>query len=422
MSTFSDNDIVSPEIYADEAKLHAMFAKLRREEPVRWTAPDEYRPFWALSKHSDIFEVERRNDIFKVGPRNRLMTIEEEKRISAETGGSRLIHTLPAMDDPEHAKFRGLTRNWFMPGNLKKLELKIAELANFYIDQLESGDSPIDFVKTVSLRLPLSVIMLILGIPEEHGDMLHRLTGELFSPHDPDTARPTDGHATAEAAKEFFNFYRQLVLERRKNPGDDLVSVIANATIDGSPISEHDALSYCVSITAAGHDTTAYSIAGGLHALILNPDQYKKLRVNPDLITSAVEEIVRYVAPVRNFMRVANEDYELRGKTIKAGQAVLSLFPSACRDEDVFENSNAFMVDRAPQANLAFGAGVHACLGMMLARMEIKHFFSAFISRVERPELAGETTWMRANFLGGPKKMPICCHFSANSTLQSTTV
>jgi cytochrome P450 len=149
------------------------------------------------------------------------------------------------------------------------------------VDLIQAADGEIDFVREVSVWFPLRVIMLILGVPEQDGEMLHRLTSQLFSPHDPDTARPTDGHAIAEAGAELFAYYKRLLEERRKTPRDDLASEIANARIDDTPINDHEALSYCVSITAAGHETTAGAIAGGVHALSANPDQYRLLGQTP---------------------------------------------------------------------------------------------------------------------------------------------
>ena len=414
MLDITDDDVVDPQTYADEARLHAMFAQLRRDDPVRWTAPARYRPFWAITRHADIQAIERNSTQFIVGPRNRLQTIDEESRVRAQTGGAPLMRTLPTMDDPDHKKYRLLTRNWFLPVSLKSWEPRIQALVKEYLDKLESSGGEAEFVNEISLWIPLRVIMLILGIPREDGLMMHRLTGQLFGPLDPDTARPTDGHAIAEAGAELFDYFKVHLERRRREPLEDLASVIANARIDDAPINLHEALSYCVTITAAGHETTASSLACGLHALVAHPEQYAALRADPDLLNSAVDEIFRFVSPVRSFIRVAVNDYELRGKTIKAGDSVLSLYPSANRDEDVFEDPQAFKITRARNPHIAFGFGPHMCLGHFLARMELKAFFGQFIARVERAELAGEPVWLRANFLGGLKRMDVRCHFGAH--------
>jgi cytochrome P450 len=340
------------------------------------------------------------------------VTFEEEERVRAKTGGKPLMRTLPTMDDPEHRKYRNVARQWFRPDRLQAWELKLTALARDYVDLIEQTEGEIDFVKRVSVRLPLRVIMLILGVPEKDGEMMHRLTSQLFSPHDPDTARKTDGHAIAEAGAELFAYFRGLLQERRRNPRDDLTSEIANAMIDDQLINEHEALSYCVSITAAGHETTAGAIAGGIHALAANPDQYQLLRSSPDLIANAVEEILRYVSPVRTFIRVAVNDYELRGQMIRAGQSVMMIYPSANRDEEVFEDPQLFNIQRRNNEHIAFGFGPHVCMGLALARLEMKYFLREFASRVGKVELTRPTTWVKNNFLGGPKSMGVTCAFA----------
>jgi cytochrome P450 len=407
----SHDDVVDPARYADEARLHQMLSELRRTEPVRWTAPSNYQPFWALTKHADIMEVERQSSQFIVGPRNRLKTIDEEQRVRAKTGGNALMRTLPTMDDPDHRKYRNVTRRWFQPGSLKALEPRLAALAKEYVDLIQESGGEIDFVKKVSVWFPLRVIMLILGMPEKDGEMMHRLTGQLFSPDDPDIARQTEGHAIAEAGAELFAYFKDLLEDRRKYPRDDLASEIANSKIDDAPINDHEALSYCVSIMAAGHETTAGAIAGGIHALSANPEQFGLLRSNPALVIKTVEEVLRYVSPVRTFIRVAVDDCEIRGKKIEAGQSVMMIYPSANRDEDIFEDPQAFNIQRVNNEHIAFGFGPHVCIGLALARLEMKHFLAEFASRIGRVELTQPATCVKNNFLGGPKSMRVKCAF-----------
>ena len=172
----SHDDVVDPALYSDELRLHQVLAELRHNDPVRWTAPSDYRPFWALTKHADIVEVERQSSQFIVGPRNRLVTIEEEERVRAKTGGKPLMRTLPTMDDPDHRKYRNVTRRWFQPGSLRALEPELAKLSKEYVDRIQEADGEIDFVREISVWFPLRVIMLILGVPEQDGEMMHRLT------------------------------------------------------------------------------------------------------------------------------------------------------------------------------------------------------------------------------------------------------
>lgn len=415
MQDFSDDDIVNPEVYADEARLHAMFAELRRSAPVRWVEPESYRPFWAIACHNDIMAIERASDQFIAGARNRLQTIDEERRVAARTGGAPIARSLPTMDSPDHRKYRAITQSWFLPANLRKLDESIASLCKEYVDLIEDEGASFDFVGKVGLWIPLRAIMLILGVPPADGMKMHELTSRVFSPHDADVVKANqdsaEKHPVGAAQDEFFAYFRELLAARRLDPRDDLATVIANARVDDAPIQEHIALSYCVSIIAAGHETTAAAMSGGVHALATHRDQFATLRADPELIKTGQEEILRFVSPVRSFMRTAVSQCEVRDQIISAGDAVLLLYPSANRDKEVFENPETFDVARAVNPHVAFGYGPHLCLGLQLARLEMKHFLGEFTRRVKSLELAGETQWRRANFLGGVKSMPLHCSF-----------
>jgi cytochrome P450 len=408
MSTPTDNEIVSPVLYSEEERLYSMFASLRSQEPVRWVEPDDYRPFWAISKYKDILEVETEaSQIFLARPRNRLFTKEEERIVRERTGQASILRSLPTLDAPDHRKYRAIFQEWFAPGNLRKLEDKIAQIVDARLDYAFGRDGTIDFVNDVALWVPLQTIMMIFGVPFEDGDRLHRLSAQLFHPHDPDTARQTEGHGTSEAAAELFQYFKKHIDIRRSEPQDDLLTIIANATVDGMAIEEKDALSNAVTVFVGGHDTTVSTIAGGMHAIISHPACFEALRAGTADISRVVEEILRYVSPVRGFMRVANQDYQLGDKTIREGEAVLLLYPAGNRDDEVFSSPNELRFDRPKTPHLAFGAGPHMCLGQMLARMELRAFFRRFFERVQSAELAAPTAWLQSNFLGGPKRMPV---------------
>jgi cytochrome P450 len=254
--------------------------------------------------------------------------------------------------------------------------------------------------------------MMIFGVPFEDGERLHRLSAQLFNPYDPDTARKTDGHGTAEAAQELFEYFKTHIDSRRDDPRDDLLSIIAHAKVDGKPINERDALSNAVTVFVGGHDTTSATISGGLNALIEHPDCFATLRAGRADVANAVEEMLRYVSPVRGFMRVASRDYEIGGKAIREGDAVLLFYPSGNRDESVYDEPNRFRLDRGRLTHLAFGCGPHMCLGQMLARLELRAFYNRFFQRVSSVERVEPTSWLESNFLGGPKKLPVKLQFS----------
>ena len=210
-----------------------------------------------------------------------------------------------------------------------------------------------------------------------------------------------------QTVADFVAYFDGITAERKATPTDDLASVIANGMIDGQPIGHKEQLGYYIITATAGHDTTSNSMSGGLQALIENPDQLARLQKDPSLIPLAVDEMIRWTSPVKHFMRTATRDYEVRGVTIKEGQDVLLSYWSANHDEDVFANPFSFDVGRTPNKHLAFGFGVHYCLGAMLARMELKSMFSAVIPRIKSIELAGEPQISKSTFVSGLKHLPI---------------
>jgi cytochrome P450 len=403
-----DNALVDVKTYADDARLHALFTRLRAEDPVHYTEPDGYVPFWAITKHADIQEIEKLNDLFINDPALTLAPIEVEEQVKRFTGGSHLLlRTLVHMDNPDHRVYRALTQGWFMPANLRKLEGQLDELAKVYVDRMAGMNGRCDFVQDVALWYPLRVIMMILGVPEEDEPRMLQLTQEIFGNQDPDTERGGSFENLTETITDFFAYFRAITEDRRANPRDDVASVIANAEIDGKPIGEFEAMSYYIIVATAGHDTTSSSTAGGLLALIENPDQFEKLRADPDLLPSAVDEMIRWETPVKHFMRTATEDYELRGRKITKGDRLMLCYPSANRDEEVFEDPFAFRVDRKPNRHIAFGYGAHLCLGQHLAKMEIRALYRELLARLEHIELDGEPARTEASFVGGLKRLPV---------------
>jgi hypothetical protein len=404
-----DEAIVDPCTYADPQAYHDLFARLRAEAPVRWTEPKEYRPFWTITKHADILEIERQGERFLNEPRLNLLTHAEEARIRDFTGGSHLVlRMLVNMDGDEHRLHRSLTQAWFMPANLKRLEEGLARLAREHVDRLETLGPECDFAQDVAVWFPLRVIMMILGVPPQDEALMLSLTQDLLGASDAEVARDRPSkEILVDTVKGFFDYFTELSAERRRNPRDDLASVIATAEVDGRPISEFEALSYYVIVATAGHDTTSSTIAGGLLALLEHPGELQRLRENPALLPGAVEEMVRWVAPVRHFFRTAAEPYELRGQQIRAGDALMMCYPSGNRDEDVFDDPSAFRIDRSPNRHLSFGYGPHVCLGMHLAKMEMRALFKELLARVDRIELAGEPALTAANFVNGLKRLPI---------------
>jgi cytochrome P450 len=417
-----DDLLVNPDAYAAEDAIHAAYATLRRDDPVHWTQPAGFRPFWSLTRHADIVAVSKANDRFVNRLRTYLGPIESEEWIKSVTGDTHLFRTLVDLDDPEHMKLRRLTHDWFLPGNLRKREARIREIARAHVDRMAEMGETCDFVNEVALWYPLRVIMDLLGVPESDEPMMLKLTQEIFGPQDPDVVarsrRVTTGPTLVGAggqeqvdllslAQEFFAYFAAVTADRRARPRDDVASVIANGLIDGQPIGEREALSYYVIIATAGHDTTSSTASGGLLQLIRAPDELAKLKADPSLIPGAVEESIRWVTPVKHFMRTATVDTELGGRTIRAGDGLALFYWSGNRDEAAFDEPFRFKVDRKPNPHVAFGHGVHLCLGLHLARMEVRILFEELLPRLESIELAGEPRNTRANFVSGLKTLPV---------------
>lgn len=388
--------------YADEERFHATCARLRAEAPVVRVEADGFEPFWAITRHEDVLEISRSPERWKNGPRPAL---GPRGSGSAEDVP---VRALVQMDPPDHAVYRRISSSWFRPRGVARLSERIATLARRHVDRMVELDGNCDFVTDVAVHYPLYVILSLLGLPEEDFPRMLKLTQELFGTSDPELARGGAGKdALMATLLEFFEYFQRLIDERRARPTDDLASVIANAEIDGAPIGVLEAVGYYVLIATAGHDTTSAAIAGGLHALLANPDQLRRLKADRALVPSAVEEMIRWVSPVKQFMRTASEDTMVRGVRIPAGDAVLLSYPSANRDEEVFAQADAFDVGRTPNPHVGFGFGAHFCLGTHLARLEARVLYEELLPRIERIELAGTPAYMETLFVGGPKHLPI---------------
>ena len=401
--------IAYPETYADEKELHDIFTFMRKEDPISWVEPNQFRPFWAITKHEDIIEIEKQNELFINDPRTTLMDIPTEDAIKEFTGGSHLlVRSLVHMDNPDHQSYRSLTQKWFAPPNLESLKIDIRNIAKEYVNKMVDYGSECDFAKDIAIFYPLRVIMSILGVPKEDEPRMLRLTQELFGGRDEDMIRDeSETSSESNTITDFFEYFNALTEDRRKNPTNDVSSVIANAQINNEQLGHLEAMSYYIIIATAGHDTTSSSTAGGILALIENPDQLSKLKNNPSLMTSAVEETIRWVTPVKNFFRTATQNYDLKDREIKKDDSILLCYPSGNRDEEIFDDPFKFKVDRSPNRHLAFGHGAHLCLGKYLAKIEMEIFYEELFKKIDNIQLNGEPEWVKASFVSGLKSLPI---------------
>ncbi|WP_193046224.1 cytochrome P450 [Mycolicibacterium baixiangningiae] len=399
--------LADPTAYADDQRLHAALTHLRATNPVAWVDNPPYRPFWAITKHADIMAIERANDLFLSEPRPLLSTAQADDLAKAHLEAGMGLRTLIHMDDPHHRKVRAIGADWFRPKAMRDLKVRVDELAERYVDRMRDIGPECDFVTEIAVNFPLYVIMSLLGLPEEDFGRMHSLTQEMFGGDDEEYKRGTTPEEQMAVLLDFFSYFSQLTASRRANPTDDLASAIANGAIDGEPVSEVDTASYYVIVASAGHDTTKDAISGGLLALIENPGELQRLQNDPGLMGTAVEEMIRWSTPVKEFMRTAAEDTTVRGVPIAKGESVYLAYVSANRDDEIFDEPFRFDVGRDPNKHLSFGYGVHFCLGAALARMEMNSLFTELLPRLDHIELAGTPELSATTFVGGLKHLPI---------------
>ncbi len=412
--------VIDPAAYADWDSLLDTFETLRNTMPVAWIDGDGgqfHDPFWLVTRYEDVMRVSKDNATFLNNPRGVVFGIKAGENIVREvTGGSpHLVNSLVALDAPIHPKYRRLTQEWFMPKNLRTIEAGIETLARHTVDRLFEAGSEADFVPLVSAPYPLHVVMQILGVPEEDEQRMLFLTQQMFGGQDEDLNKSGMADLTPEqltrivigAVRDFEAYFTKLTGEKRAHPTEDVASVIANAKVDGDYLNERDMAGYYIILAAAGHDTTSASTAGAMMALAQDPAQYARLREDRDLLPGIVEEAIRWTSPVQHFMRTAAEDTEIGGQAIARGDWLMINYVSANHDERVFDNPRTFDASRSPNRHLAFGAGAHQCLGLHLARLEMRILFNELLDRIESVELAGEPKRAQSSFVGGLKTLPL---------------
>jgi cytochrome P450 len=401
---------IDPAAYTDPERWHAVAAELRAEGPVHRVEGLGRAPFWAILGHPEVMEVERSSDVFTNAPAPVVMADPPSPDAPATESP---VNTLIQMDGEEHRAHRALVNEWFKPGQVKQLSDQVALQAERSVDEMAAKGGSCDFAVDVAMNYPLRVILDILGLPEEQFPKMLRLTQELFADADPDFQRVGEDEQALSVIMDVIAMFTGLNAERRANPTADLATVIANGEIDGRPLEDMDTYGYYLIVATAGHDTTSNAVAGGMQALLEHPEQLAKLQADPSLVDSAADEIVRWVSPVKHFMRTAQEDHTLAsGATIPKGDWVLLSYQSANRDERVFADPFTFDVTR-PDADkhLGFGFGRHYCLGAHLARLEIRAIFKELLSRLDTIELAGPTEQTASVLVNGPKRMPVSYAF-----------
>lgn len=386
--------VFDPGHWGEHGAPHEVLTELRNERPIYWYESDRFDPAWLLTRHKDVEYVGKNAGLFLSAPRT---VFHNPKGFKSPLIG------LPQIDPPQHTKHRKAMQGWFTPRAIRDLEIRMQEIASDIVDRMTETDS-CEFCSSVGAQLPLKMICEFLGIPQEQERVVWQLTQDVFSVADPDMAKAADAQ---QGVRNAMAFCAEIGRSRRAKPTNDFASTIANAEIDGERMTIQEIASHLMIMISAGHDTTASAINGGMLALIRHPDELSRLQKDPGLTEMAVNEMLRYVTPTTNFVRTAAVDTEISGVKIAKGDDVCIHFCAANRDEDVFENAQAFTIDRQPNRHLAFGIGPHACIGQLLARIEMKALFDELIPRLREVALNGEPEHIRAFWVTGLKRLPI---------------
>ena len=414
MSEFHVDMIADPRLYGDQPRLQAFLTWLRTEHPIAYAEPEGFRPFWVVTRHADIREIERQPAIFHAGPRNTLVPVVVEETNRALFGIEAGFESLVVLDGARHQELRLMTQDYFLPKNARRLEAMVDALAAEFVDRLQALGERCDIATDIVFWYPLRVAMTVLGIGEADEARMLKLTHELFGASDPAVCRPgmTIAEHLVAVKRDYIAFFEEITVDRLANPRDDVATIIARGLPGERDLTPEERLGYYVIIAAAGHDTTAASIVGGIAALIERPELIAELRADPALAKTFANEAIRYTAPVKHFFRTVTQDATVGDVTFRAGDHVMLNYGAATRDEAVFPDAQAFRADRAPNNHLAFGYGPHQCLGQFLAKMEIEAFVRALVARVERIEAAGPALYTEASFVSGIRSLPVRCTFA----------
>ena len=433
--TLDNLDITDTRLYVQRGYPWAAWDLLRSEAPVFWYERPRFEPFWAITKHEDVGFISRNPEIFSNTQMLRLADTESLRigqrgrfRTANRYGGSpEDPPDFIFMDPPEHRHHRGAVSRHFTPRVMRSLEDHFAQMAEKYVSRFaeitlermaEQGrvDGPegniVDVVHELSAKLPVAAICEMAGIPEEDWDQIFRWTETLVGAGDPEYRLPGESpEDTMRRNGSEWRRYNEALIEQRlaDGLGADLLSTLMQADINGHKLTPREISAYFTLLVAAGNETTRNSTTGGIKALLDHPEQLQDLVANPELVPLAVEEILRWTSVVIQFQRTAMRDVEIRGKQIRKGESVVLWYPSANRDEEVFDRPYEFDIRRDPNDHFAFGGfGEHFCLGAHLARWEMRAIFHALLPVLPKLELASQPELVSGSLhLGGIKRMMV---------------
>jgi cytochrome P450 len=405
-------DLISPRAYGERGIPHDQWSELRRLDRLYFCDPPGFDPFYPIVRHAHICEISKQPDLF-VNRYGIVLESDQQKIALEREKGIGQMRVIIGMDPPEHRDYRKVAVPWFTPRAIKRTDAVVKESARNLVaglvEKASGGEGECEFANEIAAAHPLRILSTILGVPREQEPQILRLTNELFAADDPDLQRKGDDRVKAmqELTLELVQLFNAIIEDRRANPRDDLASLLANGRVNGEPMGVLETLGYYLITFSAGHDTTKNALAGGICALAQNPGEFEKLKRNPDLIPSAVEEIVRWTSPVNYMKRVVAKDVEFDGQKLGKGDNLVLFYGSANRDESIFDDPFTFRVDRKPNPHLGFGIGEHFCLGSHLARASQRGMLRELVGRIDSLELAGEPERIQSSFVVGLKKLPL---------------
>ena len=390
-------DVYNPDNYCQGIP-HRQFAWLRQHAPVHWHAHPDGGGYWVLSKHADVMAVSR--DFKTFSAERGFVMVDDLPPDILEMARNQLL----GMDPPKHGPLRRAVITRFTSRMLEALEPQVRQIARRIMGQVSDGEE-VNFVESLAGDLPTAVIGSLLDIPADMWPQIRRWSDLQTSASDPHLGGSPE--EVNQASVEMGTYGFQLASERKDQGGDDLISLLINQEVDGQLVSEMEFASLFIQITVAGNETTRGLISSGMHELISRPELYRQLESNPQQLPQAIEEMLRWTCPLHYFRRTATRDTEIRGQQVRAGDRVVMLYSSANFDEEVFEQPMTFDINRDPNPHLAFGHGIHLCLGANLARLEARVFFEEFFRHFKAVEATGEPVFIRSNSIHGFKQMPV---------------
>ena len=403
-------DFWNAQAFSDQ-KHHEWFKTLRAEgQGVHWydeSLGSEHANkgpgFWAVCTHAELREVNRNAEVFSSNIGGTVMQEIREDDVMGRTNNDALMLS---MDPPKHTRYRKLVNRGFTPRMISLIEKYLENRTRMIVDKVcERGSA--EFVTELSAELPLQAIAELVGVPLEDRGRIFEWTNRMIGADDPEFAQSPEH--VQQAFMELYTYSHELQMARRDDPKDDIMTKLLESDIDGEKLSDEEFDAFFLLLCVAGNETTRNSMSWGMKAFLENPDQWEKFCSDPTrYMDTTIEEVVRWASPVLHFRRTASEDYELGGQKIKKGDKIIMWHISANRDEKAFKDPYKFDIERTPNDHIGFGGGgPHFCLGANLARMEIRLMFKELAERIPDMKLAGDITFLRSNFIGGIKQLPV---------------